>query len=116
MKEFMLIFIGADYTQLDLSPEEMQGQMQKWFDWVDKLRKEDVYVEGRPLAPAAVGLSGSEPVVTDGPFAESKELIGGYFIIKSSSIEAAAEIAKEFPDFHLGGKVEVREVMEMPDA
>ncbi|MDH3648139.1 MAG: YciI family protein [Saprospiraceae bacterium] len=113
MKEFMLIFLGADYSQLDLSPEESQGQMQKWFQWVDNLRKDDIYVEGRPLAPLAKRMQGKDLVITDGPFAETKELVGGYFIVKAKDFEAAAEIAKDYPDFHLGGGVEIREVMMM---
>jgi hypothetical protein len=114
MKEFMLIFISADYGQLNLSPEESQEQMQRWIGWIDKLKAEDVYVEGRPLMPGGKTVSGQSAVITDGPFAEAKELVGGYFIVKSDSVEAASELAKGYPDFHLGGSVEVREVMLMP--
>lgn len=103
MKEFMLIFIGADYGELDLSPDETQTQFQRWFEWVDKLKAEDVYVEGRPLMPSGKSLSGASVVITDGPFAEAKELVGGYFIVKSDSVESACEIAKGYPDFDHGG-------------
>jgi hypothetical protein len=113
MKEFMFIFISADYGQLNLSPEESQVQMGKWMQWIDDLKAKDVYVEGRPLMPTGKTLSGASAVVTDGPFAETKELVGGYFIIKSDSVEAASELAKGYPDFQLGGSVEVREVMLM---
>ncbi len=113
MKEFMLIFLGADYSKMHLSPEESQSQMQKWFSWVDRLRKDEIYVEGRPLTPAAKTMKGSDPVITDGPFAETKELVGGYFIIKVKDFDQATEIAKDYPDYHLGGAVEIREVMEM---
>ncbi len=113
MKEFMLIFISADYGQLNLSPEESQAQMQRWMQWIDKLKAEDVYVEGRPLMPGGKTVSGSSAVITDGPFAEAKELVGGYFIVKSDSVESASVIAKGYPDFQLGGSVEVREVMLM---
>lgn len=111
MKEFMLIFLGADYGEINLSPEETQQQMQKWFAWVDKLKAEDIYVEGRALTPAAKSLAGNAPVATDGPYAESKELVGGYFVVKAESIDAAAKLAEDYPDYHLGGAVEVREVM-----
>lgn len=113
MKEFMFIFLGADYQQLELSPEETQGQMQKWMSWIDDLKKKDLYVEGRPLHATGKRLKGVEAVATDGPFAESKELVGGYFIVKSDSMDQALEMARDFPDFHLGGSVEVREVMMM---
>ena len=113
MKEFMLIFIGEDRTQRQLSPEQMQTQMGKWMSWVDSLKAKGTYVEGRPLIPAAKTVKGKKPVVTDGPFAESKEIVGGYFIVKASSLEEAAAIAKDCPDFELGSAVEVREVMKM---
>jgi hypothetical protein len=113
MKEFMFIFLGADYTELNLSPEQMQEQMQKWYGWIEQLRSQDRYVDGKPLLPAAKTVRGASPVVTDGPFAESKELVGGYFIIKAESMEEASELAKGFPDFELGGTVEVREVQQM---
>lgn len=113
MKEFMFIFIGADYQQLGLSPDDIQNLMGKWFAWIDELKAKDLYIEGRPLSPAAKTLRGPSAVVTDGPFAEIKDIVGGYFIVKANSLAEAAELSKDFPDFHLGGSVEVREVMEM---
>ncbi len=110
MKEFMLLFLDADYEKLNLSPEEMQAQMGKWFAWIDELRAQDAYVDGRPLTTGTKLVKGSTPVITDGPFAESKEVVGGYFIVRAPSIEHAAELAKRYPDFDLGGSVEVREV------
>lgn len=113
MKEFMLIFFDGDSEALNLSPEESQAQMQKWFAWVDELRAKDAYVEGRPLIPGAKRLHGEQKVVTDGPFAETKEVVGGYFIVKAASLEDAVELAKGYPDFEIGGTVEVREVMAL---
>lgn len=113
MKEFMFIFLRADYTNLNFSPEQIQGQMQKWFAWVEELKSKGIYVDGKPLTPTGKTVQGKTPVVTDGPFAETKELVGGYFIIKAASIDEAAELAKKYPDFELGGAVEVREVMAM---
>lgn len=107
----MLIFIGADYGELNLSPEEMQNQMNLWFQWIDKLKSQDIYVEGRALTSNGKVVSGETPVVTDGPFAEAKELVGGYFVVKAESLESAAKLASDFPDYNYGGKVEVREVM-----
>jgi hypothetical protein len=113
MKEFMLIFVGEDVTNRQMSPDQMQAQMGKWFSWIDSLKAKGTYVDGRPLVPAAKTVKGKKPVVTDGPFAESKEIVGGYFIINASSLDEAAEIAKGCPDFELGTSVEVREVMKM---
>ena len=116
MKEFMFIFKGPTYEDLTMSPEEAQANMHKWISWVNQLKNEGVYVEGRPLVKGGKMIAGKTPVVTDGPFAESKELVGGYFVIKANNIEEAVEHAKGFPDFALQGSVEIREVQVIPGA
>jgi len=69
---------------------------------------------GEPLTQGGKILSHKNgEIVTDGPFAESKESVAGYFIVNASSLDEAAEMAREYPDYHLGGKVEVREVMKI---
>ncbi len=110
MKNFMLIFKGPDYGQLGLSPEETQIQMGKWFSWVDKLQKQGIYGGGEALHPTGKKVTGVD-TVTDGPFVEAKELVGGYFIVQAEDMDAAIEISKDFPDFHLDSHVEVREVV-----
>ena len=112
MKEFMMIFIGADYTEQGLSPNEIQEQMGKWFSWVDKLKEKEIYLGGNALTSNAKGLSGKTSIATDGPFAEMSEIITGYMIFKAENMDEAVEVAKDFPDFDYGGKVEVREVMK----
>jgi hypothetical protein len=116
MKEFMFIFKGPTYDQLDMSAEAAQAQMQKWFSWVNELKNKGQYVDGRPLtsAPSKI-VSGVKQMVTDGPFTESKELVGGYFIIKANNIEEAVAATKGFPDYALEGSVEIREVQAIPN-
>lgn len=111
MKDFMLIFIGSSEAN-NLSPEEMQNNLQQWFGWVEELKSKNIYVSGEALLPGGKTVKGPKALVTDGPFAESKEVVGGYFIVKASTIEDAAEIAKSCPDLPLNGSVEVREVMK----
>ena len=106
----MLIFRGGS-DAATLSPEESQQQMQKWFEWVGELQGKGIYTAGEALTPEPGKLVGKGNVVTDGPFAESKEIVGGFFIVKATSIEAATELAKDCPDLPMGGTVEVREVM-----
>ena len=110
MKEFMYIFKGPAYSELNFSPEVMQTQMQRWFGWVEELKAKGVYVEGRPLMNEGKRVAGKKQLVTDGPFAESKELVGGYFIIKAKDIDEAVSLTKNFPDFDYDGSVEVREI------
>ena len=111
MKDFMLIFKGGS-DAMNMSPEEMQTHMGKWFAWVEKLKSANTYVAGEALTPGGKTVKGKKPVVTDGPFAEAKEVVGGFFIVRANSIEEASEIAKECPDLPLNGTVEIREVMK----
>jgi hypothetical protein len=114
MKDFMFIFRGPSPMDLDLSPEESQASMQKWFDWIGELSAKGHYVAGDPLAREGRTIQGKKPLVTDGPFAEGKELLGGYFIIKAESLEEATKLAFGFPDFGIQGSVEVREIVKIP--
>lgn len=107
----MLIFLGADYSEMDLSPEEMQNRMGKWWQWQTKMEGQGIVKGGHALHPAVRHISGPERTVTDRTSAELKELVGGYYIVSAKNLEEASEIAQDFPDFDLGGTVEVREVM-----
>jgi hypothetical protein len=113
MKEFMFIFKGPSYEDLTMSPAEAEANMFKWLGWVKQLKSEGVYVEGRPLMKKGKVVTGKN-VVTDGPFTESKELVGGYFIIKADSLEDVLKHTAGFPDYGLGGSIEVREVQVVP--
>ena len=109
----MLIFLGADYQNIGMSPEEMQEQMGKWFAWTEKMQNDNVYVSGHALESATVRhVSGPERTVTDRAGTEIKELVGGYYIIKVPDLEAAMKVAENYPDYDIGGTVEIREVME----
>jgi hypothetical protein len=111
MKEFMMIFLGADYTELGLSPEEMQNRMGKWFAWNDKMEKAGVLRGGNALTPQIRRVIGKDRTVSDLTSAEVKEIVGGYYLVAAKDFDAVQEIAQDFPDYDLGGTVEIREVM-----
>lgn len=111
MEKFMLIFHGGqNHGQ---SPEEMQASMGKWMAWIEKLSKNGTYITGEPLLPGGKLISGKSKNVTDGPFTEGKEVVGGFFIIHANTMDEAVEISKECPDYENGGSVQVRQVMKM---
>ena len=112
MKEFMMIFIGADYQELGLSPEELQGRMERWFAWGNKMKEQGILRGGEALYAQGKRITGPDRVVTDGPFVESKELVGGYYTVAADSHEAVVQIAQDYPDFDLGGAVEIREIVK----
>jgi hypothetical protein len=112
MKEYLLLFRGGDYgTQ---SPEESQAHMQRWVAWMTELGKEGKFVGAQPLTKTGKQVKGSKKVVSDGPFMEGKETVGGYLICKADSFDAAVEISKDCPILEFdSGIVEVREIQEM---
>ncbi len=107
MSNFMYLFRGG---QTPTSPEAMQAQMQRWMSWIERLRQDGKYIAGDPLQSGGKVLRSPNKVITDGPFAEGKEVVGGYFLIRAESLEQAAELAKDCPIFQSGGSVEVRPV------
>ncbi|MES2796626.1 MAG: YciI family protein [Bacteroidota bacterium] len=111
MEKFMLIFHGG--MPQDGTPAQMQENMGKWMAWVDKLAKADKYDSGEPLFPGGKLISGSNKTVTDGPFTEGKEVVGGYFIVKAADMAEVIEICNDYPDYDLGGSVQIRQVMKV---
>jgi hypothetical protein len=110
--EYLLLFRGNDWYK-GLSPEEMQGVASKWMAWFKRLTDEGLCLAGQPLEREGKLVSGKNGrVVSDGPFAESKEAIGGYFLLRINTIDEAVAIAKECPGLAYGIQVEVRQVRE----
>jgi len=110
MEKFMLIFQGPVHGQH--SPDKMQENMGKWMAWIDKLTKNDQYVAGEPLLPGGKLLT-NKRTVTDGPYTEGKEVVGGFFIIKAKDFDEAVKICDDYPDFAHGGLVQVRQIMKI---
>ena len=106
---YMLIFRGTDWYK-GLSPEQMQQVFDQWMAWFNRLKEEGTALAGNPLEPEGKIVSGKSGVVSDGPFAESKETIGGYFLLKVGSMDEAVVIAKQCPGLPYGIRVEVRPV------
>ncbi len=110
--EYMLIFRGTDWAK-GLSPEEMQQVANQWMAWFKRLMEQGKALAGSPLEREGKIVSGKQGrIVADGPFAESKEAIGGYFLLRVDTLDEAVAIAKECPGLPYGAQVEVRQVAE----
>ncbi len=110
--QYLLIFRGDEWYK-GLSPEEMQRVADQWMAWFERLTKQGKAIAGNPLEKDGKVVSGKDGrVVSDGPFAESKETIGGYFLLQVNSLEDAVAIARQCPGLAFGAKVEVRPVAE----
>jgi hypothetical protein len=109
---YMLLFLNNTWHD-GLSMEEMQSVASKWMDWFKDLSAKGIATAGQPLAPTGKVISGKGGRnVSDGPYAEAKEAIGGYFLLKVETIEEAVAIGKQCPGLAYGSIVEVRPVME----
>jgi hypothetical protein len=107
--EYMLLFKGTQWDR-GLSPEEVQQVMTRWMNWLDRLTREGKVKSAHPLANEGKVISWKTAGGVDGPFVESKEAIGGYFLLQVSE-EEALDIAKECPALKHGVVVEVRPVV-----
>jgi hypothetical protein len=112
MPKYAFIFRGGASEIPDLSPSEMQVHLRKWYAWADELAKAGRHPLGQPLDQIGATVRGRSRIVTDGPYAESKDLVTGSLIIEATSLEEATELAKDCPVFEFGGSVEVRPVIQ----
>ena len=116
MKEFLLVF-RRDFvsTEQQPSPEQLQAMMKPWQDWMGSIAAQGKLVNSGNRLSSEGRVVNKEQVVTDGPYVETKEAIGGYIIIKAGTIDEAAELSKGCPILQIGGNVEVRVIVPMED-
>jgi hypothetical protein len=113
MAKFLFVYRGSTDSESQLTPEEMQQHMQKWGTWIrEALQKGWMVDPGDALIPEGRVVK-PKKVVTDGPFVESKEIVGGFSIVQAENLDAAAELAKGCPGLLAGGIVEVRPLAGM---
>jgi hypothetical protein len=114
MDKFMLIFHGAAQDEqdfADMAPEAMQAELQKWNTWIGGIAAQGKLISSEGLVPSGKMLTGAGRVLTDGPYTEGKEIVGGYLLLKAGSLDEAVELSHGCPVLETNGKVEVRPVM-----
>jgi len=97
-------------TAMRESPENYQKHLMKWKAWMDALGKQGKYIGGQPLSGGGTVISGSRKVVTDGPYIEGKEIVGGYIVVRAGDLNEAIRLSSDCPIFEADGVVEVREI------
>ena len=113
--KYLLTLYRDESRFADMSPEEMQQGMQRWDAYTREASEAGVHLGGEGLQPSAtattvrIGQSGDQ-IVSDGPFAETKEQLGGYYLLDCEDLDEALAWAKRIP--MPGGTVEVRPVMD----
>ncbi len=112
-----LLSIYMDESQMDArTPEQARDTMALWDAYTTEVRDAGAFVAGEGLQPTATAATvrgeDGKPRVTDGPFAETKEQLGGFYMVECKDIDEAIEWAGKIPAIGFGGSVEVRPVMD----
>ncbi|TLY51863.1 MAG: hypothetical protein E6K53_06135 [Gammaproteobacteria bacterium] len=111
MSEFTFMYRGRELPE---SPEKMQKHMEKWRAWFKELESNGHIKDlGHALESSGKVVAGKQKVVSDGPYAEAKDVVGGYTLIEAKDLKHAAELAKGCPILEAGGSVEVRPVQQV---
>ena len=109
MAQFMLLLYNDPSGWQKLSPEEMQKALEKYMAWTKKPFTADAKRlaedPGRVIRP-----EGGAPRATDGPYSETKEILGGYYTIEAGSYDEAVRLALDHPHLEYGGTIEVRQL------
>jgi hypothetical protein len=110
MEEFVMLFRNAPTGDARPSPEVMQEFAKKWDAWLAGISAQGKFISGSRLSFEGRILKPGN-IVTDGPYAEVKEILGGFINVKAASLDEAFSMAHGCPILLLGGYVEVRPVM-----
>lgn len=116
MSQFVLLYRSSKeaYQEAMGSPEKVQASLAKWRAWIREMtEKGQLKSVGEPLERTGTMVVGKKKVVTDGPFTELKDVIGGFSIVEAPNLEQAAKIACGCPILDNGGSVEVRPVLKL---
>jgi hypothetical protein len=114
MEKFIFVFRGGAYADKTLSASVMQDHLKLWGTWIGALAKQGHQPAGYPVKHnEGRTIRGRSKVVTDGPYAELKDLVTGNLAIEAASLDAAVDLAKGCPIFQYEGSVEVRPVAEV---
>jgi hypothetical protein len=114
---YMLLIYQTEGAQSGMSESERGEYLAKWGASDSEARAKTTVLDGAPFDDVAsattVPLSGGKAVMSDGPFAETKEQLGGFYMIDAKHLDEATAMAAMMPPLERGGAVEVRPVLEM---
>jgi hypothetical protein len=112
MAQFMLLLYDNPANWQNVSPEEMQKALEKYFAWTQK----PFTVDNKRLTEdtgRVIRTQGGKPRATDGPYSETKEVLGGFYTIEAADYDEAVKLALDHPHLEYGGTVEVRQIWQM---
>lgn len=110
MEKFILIFRGGNTHISTANSQAAMDIIQTWDNWMQGLAKKGILAGGDALQVSGKNVKGSKKVVSDGPYADGNEMVGGYLIVNAKDINDAVEISKGCPILNEDGSVEVRPI------
>jgi hypothetical protein len=114
---YLLLIYGDEKEWGKRSEAEKAAIYQQYGEFTESIRKSGAFLASDPLQPTVAGATvrskNGKPVRTDGPFAETKEQLGGYYMVEAKSLDEAIAIAERIPAVRMGGSIEVRPIREM---
>lgn len=115
MAQFMVLLYGDPTRWQKMKSDQLQAAFGKYMAWGQKGREQGFVSVGNKLVddPGKV-IRGQKPAVTDGPYSETKEWLGGYYVVRADNYEGAVKLCHDHPHLEYGGTIEVRQVEEMP--
>jgi hypothetical protein len=114
MNEFILVFRRNEVSgEEQPSPEQLQAMMKQWQEWIRNIASQNKLVSSGNRLSSDGRVVKKDNVITNGPYVEMKEAIGGYIIICADSLDEAVELSKDCPILNIGGNVEVRAIVPM---
>lgn len=115
MAKFLFLYLNSEENRSqEASPDEMEQVMKSWWDWLGAGQAAGWVLDmGEALTPD-VKIVEADHSVTDGPHAETREIVGGYTLVEAPDLKTACTHARGCPIFQAGGRVEVRSIMETP--
>ncbi len=115
MPHYMLLLYDNPSNWTSMSPEDMQKAIQKYVAWREKLRTKKIFMGSNKLTADPGKVIRGKARVIDGPYSETKEVLGGYFAIEAPNYNAAVEECRDCPHLEYGGTIEVRQVDAVPN-
>jgi hypothetical protein len=113
MPDFMLLLHRPAHAPATLAPDQIAAMTKDYMDWTARTRSDGRLKVGEKLTfdtGRVLRAAGGRILITDGPFAESKEMLGGFFVISAGDYDEACRIAESCPHFKYGGSIEVRQI------
>lgn len=113
MKKFLLLLHEDIEKMNNLSPKEMEDLGKLHMAWANKLVASGHFIAGDGLHDKGILISGKDSIIKDGPYLESKEIIGGYYLLQAKDLDTVIKLAKDCPCHLCGGTTEIRTIMDM---